>query len=81
MIADVLGLSVLHLNRMLQQLRSEKLIADPERVVEFLDSGAMQTLAHYQQQALAPMPLPEWTTGGTAGAVSASCLLPCTQSH
>ena len=57
-IADVLGLSVPHLNRMMQQLRAEKLIADSERVVEFLDAGAMQTLAHYQPQALAPIPPP-----------------------
>jgi CRP-like cAMP-binding protein len=57
-IADVLGLSVPHLNRMMQQLRSEKLISDSERVVEFLDADAMQTLAHYQPQALAPIPLP-----------------------
>ena len=57
-IADVLGLSVPHLNRMMQQLRAEKLIADSERVIEFLDAGAMQTLAHYQPQALAPIPQP-----------------------
>ncbi len=56
--ADVLGLSVPHLNRMMQQLRSEKLIADSERVVEFLDAGTMQSLAHYQPQALTPIPLP-----------------------
>ena len=55
-IADVLGLSVPHLNRMMQQLRAEKLIADSERVIEFLDSAAIQTLAHYQPQALAPIP-------------------------
>ena len=55
-IADVLGLSVPHLNRMMQQLRSEKLIADTERVIEFLDAAAIQTLAHYQPQALAPIP-------------------------
>ena len=55
-IADVLGLSVPHLNRMMQQLRSEKLIAVSERVVEFLDADAMQTLAHYQPQPLAPIP-------------------------
>ena len=60
-IADVLGLSVPHLNRMMQQLRSEKLIADRERVVEFLDADAMQSLAHYQPQALAPIPLPART--------------------
>ena len=57
-IADVLGLSVPHLNRMMQQLRSENLIADRERVIEFLDADAMQSLAHYQPQALAPIPLP-----------------------
>jgi CRP-like cAMP-binding protein len=55
-IADVLGLSVPHLNRMMQQLRREKLIADSERVIEFLDADAMQSLAHYQPQALAPIP-------------------------
>ena len=60
-IADVLGLSVPHLNRMMQQLRSEKLIADRERVVEFLDADALQSLAHYQPQALAPIPLPART--------------------
>ena len=42
-IADVLGLSVPHVNRMMQQLRAEKLIADHERVVEFLDPDAMQS--------------------------------------
>jgi CRP-like cAMP-binding protein len=57
-IADVLGLSVPHLNRMMQQLRAEKLIADSERVVEFIDTGAMQTLAHFQPLALAQIPLP-----------------------
>ena len=57
-IADVLGLSVPHLNRMMQQLRAEKLIANSERVVEFLDAEAMQSLAHYQPQALAPIPWP-----------------------
>jgi CRP-like cAMP-binding protein len=57
-IADVLGLSVPHLNRMMQQLRAEKLIADTERMVEFLDADAMQALAHFQPLALAPIPLP-----------------------
>ncbi len=60
-IADVLGLSVPHLNRMMQQLRAEKLIADTERVVEFLNVDALQSLAHYQPQALAPIPLPART--------------------
>ncbi len=57
--ADVLGLSVPHLNRMMQRLRAEKLIADRERTVEFVDAPAMQALAHYQPQLLAPIPLPE----------------------
>ena len=55
-IADVLGLSVPHLNRTMQQLRAEKLIAASERTVEFVDPAAMQTLAHYQPQALVPLP-------------------------
>lgn len=54
--SDVLGLSLPHLNRMMQQLRSEKLIADSERRVEFVDLGAMQALAHYQPQKLTPIP-------------------------
>ncbi len=54
--ADVLGLSVPHLNRMMQQLRAEKLIADSERQVEFIDIEAMQTLAHYQPLDLMPIP-------------------------
>jgi CRP-like cAMP-binding protein len=57
--ADVLGLSVPHLNRMMQQLRSEKLIAANERQIEFIDTGAIHALAHYQPQALAPIPLPK----------------------
>ncbi len=55
-IADVLGLSVPHLNRMMQQLRGEKLIANSERKIEFLDADAMQALAHYQPLALVPLP-------------------------
>jgi len=55
-IADVLGLSVPHLNRMMQQLRSEKLIAGADRVVELVDAAAMQTLAHYQPQSLVAVP-------------------------
>jgi CRP-like cAMP-binding protein len=55
--ADVLGLSVPHLNRMMQRLRSEKLIAGSERRVAFVDRGALQALAHYQPYELAPIPL------------------------
>jgi hypothetical protein len=31
------------------------------RLVEFLDASPMQALAHYQPQALAPIPLPAKT--------------------
>jgi len=56
--ADVLGLSVPHLNRMMQRLRSEKLIAGSERRVQFVDRGAMQALAHYQPSELVRIPPP-----------------------
>jgi CRP-like cAMP-binding protein len=55
-IADVLGLSVPHLNRMMQWLRKEKLIADSDRVIELLDADALQTLAHYQPQEMITIP-------------------------
>jgi|GraSoiStandDraft_45_1057281.scaffolds.fasta_scaffold149530_2 CRP-like cAMP-binding protein len=57
--ADVLGMSLPHLNRTMQRLRSEKLIAGSERQVEFVDPGAIQTLAQYQPRQLAPIPLPK----------------------
>lgn len=58
MIADALGLSVPHLNRVMQHLRKEKLIANSGRVVEFFDIPALQTLAHYQPLVFAQIPLP-----------------------
>jgi hypothetical protein len=62
----VLGLSVPHLNRMMQRLRAEKLITDRERMVEFLDAPAMQTLAHYQPQSLTPIPFATRGSGDKA---------------
>ena len=56
--ADVLGLSVPHLNRVMQQLRSEKLITSRSRVVAFDDMTRLQTLAHYQPLTVAPIPVP-----------------------
>jgi hypothetical protein len=56
--ADVLGMSLPHLNRMMQRLRAEKMIAGSERQIEFLDPRAIRTLAQYQPQELAPIPLP-----------------------
>lgn len=55
-IADVLGLSVPHLNRMMQQLRAEKLIATHERTIEFTDASTMRALAHFQPLELLPLP-------------------------
>src|SRR5215475_9542702 len=56
--ADVLGLSVPHLNRVMQQLRAEQLITSRGRSVELTDMASLQTLAHYQPLGLAPIPLP-----------------------
>jgi CRP-like cAMP-binding protein len=56
--ADVLGLSVPHLNRVMQQLRAEQLITSRARLVELTDMASLQTLAHYQPLDLAPIPLP-----------------------
>jgi CRP-like cAMP-binding protein len=56
--ADVLGLSVPHLNRVMQQLRKEKLISNRARLIEFSDVPGLQTLAHYQPLILAAIPFP-----------------------
>src|SRR5215475_774113 len=56
--ADVLGLSVPHLNRVMQQLRAERLITSRSRLVELTDMASLQTLAHYQPLDLAPIPMP-----------------------
>lgn len=55
--ADVLGLSVPHLNRVMQKLRAEQLISSHARVVELNDIAVLQTLAHYQPLDLAPIPI------------------------
>jgi CRP-like cAMP-binding protein len=56
--ADVLGLSVPHLNRVMQQLRAEQLITSRSRRVELTDIASLRTLAHYQPLDLAPIPMP-----------------------
>ena len=56
--ADVLGLSVPHLNRMMQQLRAERLITSRSHQVGLTDMASLQTLAHYQPLDLAPIPMP-----------------------
>jgi CRP-like cAMP-binding protein len=56
--ADVLGLSVEHLNRVMQQLRAERLITSRARIVELNDIPGLQRLAQYQPLVLAPIPAP-----------------------
>jgi CRP-like cAMP-binding protein len=56
--ADVLGLSVPHLNRVMQQLRAERLITSRARLLELTDMASLQTLAQYQPLGLAPIPVP-----------------------
>src|SRR5215470_7314669 len=57
--ADALGLSVPHLNRVMQQLRAGELITSRSRMVELTGMASLQTLAHYQPLDLAPIPMPE----------------------
>jgi CRP-like cAMP-binding protein len=57
-LADVLGLSVPHLNRVMQQLRAEQLITSRSRLVELTDIANLKNLAHYQPLDLAPIPMP-----------------------
>jgi CRP-like cAMP-binding protein len=61
--ADVLGLSVEHLNRVMQQLRADKLIASRARTVELNDVSGLQRLAQYQPPVFAQIPAPEETPG------------------
>jgi CRP-like cAMP-binding protein len=56
--ADVLGLSVPHLNRVLQQLRADRLITSRSRQVELTDMASLQSLAQYQPLDLARIPVP-----------------------
>src|SRR5262245_40504134 len=56
--ADVLGLSVPHLNRVMQQLRADQLIATRSRHVGLTDMAGLQTLAQYQPLSLASIPMP-----------------------
>jgi len=58
-IADVLGLSVPHLNRVMQQLRADQLIASRLRLVNLVDVTGLRKLAHYDPLSLGSIPLPE----------------------
>ncbi len=57
MLADCLGLSVVHLNRMVQQLRRSRLISSEMRKVTFLDLERLAADCHYTlKEATAPAP-------------------------
>jgi len=58
LMADVLGLSVPHLNRVMQRLRADQLITTRTRLVELTDMASLQTLAHFQPLDLAQIPMP-----------------------
>jgi CRP-like cAMP-binding protein len=60
--ADVLGLSVPHLNRVMQRLRAERLITSRSHLVKLTDMEGLQRLAHYQPLSLSPIPMPERTS-------------------
>ncbi|TPN57336.1 MULTISPECIES: Crp/Fnr family transcriptional regulator [unclassified Mesorhizobium] len=55
--ADVLGLSVPHLNRILQQLRADRLITSNLRTVDLNDLERLKRLAQYEPMALASIPM------------------------
>jgi len=54
--ADALGLSVPHLNRVIQQLRAEQLIASNARRIDLADMAGLQRLAQYEPIVLTPIP-------------------------
>jgi CRP-like cAMP-binding protein len=53
--ADALGLSVPHLNRVMQKLRAERLINTQSRLVELTDMAGLQTLSQVQPFGLMPI--------------------------
>ena len=53
-IADVLGLSAPHVNRMLRRLREEGLIDVEESHIRLLDRAALAALADFDEAYLAP---------------------------
>jgi CRP-like cAMP-binding protein len=53
-LADFLGLSIVHVNRTLQQLRRERLIAMSGSQVALLDAAQLTTIADYQPPTLTP---------------------------
>ena len=59
MMADALGLSVPHLNRMISRLRADGMITINDRNVEFVDLKATQQLAQFQHIRPIRIPIPD----------------------
>ncbi len=56
-IADLLGLSTPHLNRVMQQLKSQELVAGGNGQLKILDRETLKSIAHYDPPELLPIPL------------------------
>jgi CRP-like cAMP-binding protein len=54
--ADALGLSVPHLNRVIQQLRAEQFITSDSRLIHLTDLAGLRRLAQFEPMALTPIP-------------------------
>lgn len=70
MVADALGLSIVHVNRTLQQLRRDRLIETRAATIRLLKPQALATLADFQTPPLAPR------VPGEAGLPAERSLLP-----
>ena len=53
-LADALGLSIVHVNRVMQRLRAERLIETPNRRVKVLDRDRLETVADFDPAYLQP---------------------------
>ena len=55
LLADALGLSTIHVNRVLRQLRQRKLMTFKQRHVTINDKGALMSLAGYESELRSPI--------------------------
>lgn len=62
-LADALGLTSVHVNRVLQSLRRDAVIATPNRQVRVLDWDRLATLGEFDQGYLETGPHPRFTVG------------------
>jgi CRP-like cAMP-binding protein len=64
-IGDMLGLSAPHVNRMLRQLSTERLISIQRRFVTIEDPGGLQLLGQFQPNIVVPVPVAAGDCGAT----------------